>query len=108
RPLGTVWSVAARPRRELWGALGPWAVGIGVLVVAAAALAGAVAGADGGGAEDAGASVLQLLLVALVVLVLGPLQAAGLELTLRGAVMQALGTRLRGPLLPMLAASAVM
>src|SRR5699024_11653069 len=108
RPLGTAWSVAARWRRPLLRSLGLWAVAMGAVVVAAAALAGAVTGADGGGAADSGASVPQLLLVGLVVLVLGPLQAAGLELTLRGAVVQALGSWLGSPLLSMLAGSAVM
>lgn len=108
RPLGTAWSVAARWRSRSARSLGPWGVAMGVVVVLAAALAGAVTGADGSGADGAGASVPQLLLVALIVLVLGPLQAIGLELTLRGAVMQALGSWLRSPLLPMIAASAVM
>src|SRR5699024_1618099 len=108
RPLGTAWSVTARWRRPLLRSLGPWGVAMGALVVAAAALAGAVTGADGGGAADSGASVPQLLLVGAVVLVLGPLQVIGLELTLRGAVMQALGSWLRRPLPSMLAASAVM
>src|SRR5699024_10123532 len=109
RPLGTAWSVTARWRRPLLRSLGPWGVAMGALVVAAAALAGAVTGADGGGAADSGASVRQrLLLVGAVVLVLGPLQVIGLELTLRGAVMQALGSWLRRPLPSMLAASAVM
>src|SRR5699024_5466327 len=97
-----------RWRRPLLRSLGLWAVAMGAVVVAAAALAGAVTGADGSGSAGADASVPQLLLVGLVVLLLGPLQAAGLELTLRGAVMQALGSWLRSPLLPMLAASAVM
>ncbi|WP_394216085.1 CAAX protease [Brachybacterium vulturis] len=118
RPLGTAWSVAARPRRELLRALGPWGIAMGVVVVVAAGLSGAVAtaitGADGSGAgapagaADATGSVLQLLLVTLIVLALAPLQAAGLELALRGIVMQALGTWLRSPLLPLLAAGAVM
>ncbi|ATG50333.1 CAAX protease [Brachybacterium vulturis] len=118
RPLGTAWSIAARPRRGLLRSLGPWSIAMGVAVVAAAGLAGAVttaiAGGDGGGAgtsagaADATGSVPQLLLVTLIVLVLAPLQAAGLELALRGVVMQALGTWLRSPLLPLLAAGAVM
>ncbi len=107
RPLGTAWSVAARPRRELLRAYGLWAGGMGVLVVILAAAAGAIVGADG---PEPGttASWLQLLAVTVVVLVLAPLQAAGLELALRGTVMQALGSWLRSPLLPLLAASAVM
>ena len=108
RPLGTAWSVAARRRRPLLRSLGPWAVAVGAVVVVAAALAGAVTGADGSGSDGTGASVPRLLLVGLVVLVLGPLQAVGLELSLRGTVMQALGSWIRSPLPPMLAASAVM
>ncbi|MDN5821180.1 MAG: CAAX protease [Brachybacterium sp.] len=115
RPLGTAWSVTARPRRDLLRSLGPWGLAMGAVVVAAAAIAGAITGAgsggtgaDGGGAAGAAGSVPQLLLVTLIVLVLAPLQAAGLELTLRGIVMQTLGTWLRSPLLPLVAASAVM
>lgn len=105
RPLGTAWSVAARLRRELRGAYGIWGVAMGAVVVLIAAVAGATSGADG--AAGSGASLPQLLLVALVVLVLAPLQAVGIELTLRGAVMQAVGTWLRSPVLPILAATAV-
>lgn len=105
RPLGTLLSVAGRMRRELLGAYGAWGAGMGAVVVAVAAVAGALSGAGGG--AGSGASVPQLLLVAVVVLVLAPLQAIGLELTLRGAVLQAIGTWLRAPLLPILAATAV-
>lgn len=105
RPLGTAWSVGVRLRRELLGSYGAWGAGMGLVVVVIAAVAGAVVGADG--TAGSGASVPQLLLVTLIVLVLAPLQAIGLELTLRGAVMQALGTWLRSPLLPILAATAV-
>lgn len=114
RPLGTAWSVTARPRRALLRSLGPWGVAMGAVVVAAAALAGAITRADGGsagsaaGGADSAGSVPQLLLVALIVLVLGPLQAIGVELTLRGVVLQTLGTWLRSPLPAMIAASAVM
>lgn len=106
RPLGTAWSVAARLRRgHLRSHLAGGAV-IGLLAVGAAAVAGAIVGADGG--AGSGASVPQLLLVALVVLLLAPVQAAGLELALRGVVLQALGTWLRSPVVPFLAATGVM
>ena len=106
RPLGTIWSVAARVRRELLRGYGAWGAAMGAVVVAVAAAAGAIAGA-GDGAAAAGASAPQLLLVALVVLVLAPVQAIGLEMALRGAVMQAVGTWLRSPVLPILAATGV-
>ena len=106
RPLGTAWSVAARLRRERWRTHTIGGAVMGLLVVLAAAVAGGVAGPGGG--VGAGASVPQLLLVALVVLLLAPVQAAGLELALRGVVMQALGTWLRSPVVPFLAATAVM
>lgn len=104
RPLGTAWSVAARlrPDRPLLLA----GAGGGLAVVVLAALAGMLAGAPD--AAGSGASVPQLLLVVLLVLVLAPLQAIGLELSLRGTVMQALGTWLRSPVLPVLAGTAVM
>ena len=104
RPLGTAWSVAARlrPDRSLLLA----GAGGGLAVVVLAALAGMLAGAPDIAA--AGASIPQLLLVVLLVLVLAPLQAIGLELSLRGTVMQALGTWLRSPVLPVLAGTAVM
>lgn len=113
RPLGTAWSVAARPRRDVLRSLGPWVIATGAGAVAAAALAGAATGSVGGAsaAVDIGraaASVPQLLLITLLVLLLAPVQAIGLELALRGTVLQALGTWLRRPLLPVLAASAVM
>ena len=104
RPLGTAWSVAARLRPDrsllLAGSVA------GIVVVVLAALAGLLAGAPEIAA--AGASAPQLLLIVLLVLVLAPLQAIGLELSLRGTVMQALGTWLRSPVLPVLAGTAVM
>ena len=108
RPLGVAWSVAGRLRRGraplLLGAAA------GLLVVLVAALAGALAGTgDGAAAQGAEvASVPQLLLVAVLVVLLAPLQAAGLELALRGVVLQAVGTWLRSPVLPVLAGTAVM
>lgn len=107
RPLGTAWSVAARLRRERLGARAGWGATMAIVAVAVAAIAGALAGPGGAVAADAGASAPRLLLVTLLLLVLGPLQAAGLELALRGVVMQALGSWLRSPLLPILAAAAV-
>ncbi|WP_422116293.1 CAAX protease [Brachybacterium sp. UNK5269] len=106
RPLGTAWSVAARLRRERLGALAGGGAAMAIVVVAVAAIAGALAGTDGAAAPGA-ASAPQLLLVTLLLLGLAPLQAAGLELALRGVVMQALGSWLRSPLLPILAATAV-
>lgn len=105
RPLGTAWSIAAQLRRDRSLLLA--GIGAGAVVAAAAAIAGALTGTVGTAAEPS-ASVLQLLLVTLLALVLAPLQAAGLELSLRGAVMQALGTWLRSPVLPVLAGTAVM
>lgn len=113
RPLGPTWSVAAGVRRSILRSLGPWAGAGGLVVVAAAALAGGVSAALGDPAAAlaaepvASAPPLQLLGVVLLVAVLAPIQAAGLELTLRGALLQALGTWLRTPALPVLAATAV-
>lgn len=116
RPLGTAVSVAARWRRGAGEVEALWGAAAGLAVVAAAVLGGGVLGggptADGGTAGGATALAEagpgRLALVALLLVVLVPVQTVGLELTLRGAVMQALGTWLRGPLLPLLAASAVM
>ena len=105
RPLGTAWSIAAQLRRDRSLLLA--GIGAGAVVAAAAAIAGALTGTVGTAAEPS-ASVPQLLLVTLLALVLAPLQAAGLELSLRGTVMQALGTWLRSPVLPVLAGTAVM
>ena len=114
RPLGTAWSVAARLRRDRAPLLA--GVGAGLLTVAIAALAGVLSGgADATATADAAsavtgpaASMPQLLLVVLLVVVLAPLQAVGLELALRGVVLQAVGTWLRSPVLPVLAGTAVM
>ena len=105
RPVGTAWSIAAQLRRDRSLLLA--GIGAGAVVAAAAAIAGALTGTVGTAAEPS-ASVPQLLLVTLLALVLAPLQAAGLELSLRGTVMQALGTWLRSPVLPVLAGTAVM
>ena len=114
RPLGTAWSVAARLRRDRAPLLA--GVGAGLVTVVVAALAGVLSGgADATAAADAAsavtgpaASMPQLLLVVLLVVVLAPLQAVGLELALRGVVLQAVGTWLRSPVLPVLAGTAVM
>ena len=117
RPLGTAWSVTSMFRRDLLRWCAPWVLGGGLLVVAAAAVAGALAGsvdtgADGGAADgaalaaSAGPTPLAAVALVLLVLVLAPVQAAGLELVLRGLVLQAAGTWLRAPvaaLLPVLA-----
>lgn len=116
RPLGTAWAVTAafRPGQLRWCA--PWVLGGGLLVVASAAIAGAITGGADGGAPGvapadgaavaAGPSPLAAAALVLLVLVLAPVQAAGLELALRGIVLQAAGTWLRAPaaaLLPVLA-----
>ncbi|APX33739.1 CAAX protease [Brachybacterium sp. P6-10-X1] len=109
RPPRVTWSVAARMRRELLRSMAALVV-IGALVVAAlAALAGLLAGpgAAPDPAADASTPVLPLLLVVVLVLVLAPIQAIGLELTLRGVVLQAVGTWLRGPILPILVTAAL-
>ncbi|MGP5079905.1 CAAX protease [Brachybacterium alimentarium] len=111
RPLGPTWSIAARFRRELQSSTGIWGVVGAFVVVAVAALAGVLAGAGTPAADvpaaDGGAPILQLLLVVLIVLVLAPIQAVGLELALRGVLLQAVGTWLRSPLVPFLVVTAV-
>src|SRR5690625_3231675 len=47
--------------------------------------------------EESSIGAGQLILVLAIALVLGPVQAAGLELTFRGVLLQALGTGLRSP-----------
>lgn len=109
RPLGLTWSVAARVRRPLRNPATACVVLGGLVVVALAALAGQLAGSSAAAdtAADGGASILQLLLVVVLVLVLAPLQALGLELALRGVVLQAIGTWLRSPVLPVLVVAAL-
>lgn len=115
RPLGPTWSVAARLRRERLRSTSVLAVFGALVVVAVAALAGGLAGAGADGAAAAagvdggtgGASILQLLLVVLLVLILVPVQAVGLELALRGLVLQAVGTWLRSPVFGVLAVAAL-
>lgn len=108
RPAGTAFSVAARIRRVLDQPASLAVVGGGLLTVLAAGVAGSLAPMEAGPAPDDAPSLGALLVLLLVTLVLAPLQVAGLELTMRGLVMQALGTWLRSPLLPILAAAAVM
>ncbi|MGP9683472.1 CAAX protease [Brachybacterium sp. AOP3-A1-3] len=115
RPLGPTWSVAARPRRERLRSTILLAVLGALVVVAVAALAGGLMGtgsdgapaAGGTSAADGGAPILQLLLVVLLVLILVPLQAVGLELALRGLVLQAVGTWLRSPVIAVLVVAAL-
>lgn len=109
RPPRLTWSVAARVRRGLLRSMTAYVVIGGLVVVALAAFAGLLAGpgAAPDPAADGGADVLPRLLVILLVLVLAPLQALGLELTLRGVVLQALGTWLRRPLVPILVTAAL-
>lgn len=109
RPLSTAWSVAARFRRELLSPLGMWVVAGALATVAIAAAAGLLASSaePAGAAGGSGASLLQLLLVVVIVLVLAPLQALGLELALRGVILQAVGTWLRSPVLPVVVVAGV-
>lgn len=118
RPLATAWSVAARMRRELFTSAGVVVLVGGAIVVGLAALAGVIAGAGGGvgtgggvvahaGVGGGSASAIGILAVILLVLVLAPIQAVGLELTLRGTVLQTVGSRLRSPLVPVLAVVAI-
>lgn len=113
RPLGTVASVAAKIRRRLLGssALGVTLAGVGVVSLAAGAgavtavMSGDVSGLDVSGLEappeESSAALAGLRRAAVVVfaLVLVPLQAIGLELSLRAVPMQAVGSRWRSPVL---------
>lgn len=120
RPLGTAWSIAGRLRSALRGPYVTAGLVGGLAVIGLAALAGGIAGGAGGAAGGASAaadgiaadggasSPLQLLLLAVLVLLLAPLQAAGLELALRGVVMQAFGAVLRSPAVPVLMGALVM
>lgn len=111
RPLGPTWSVAAHLRRSPVRQLGLWAVVAGLAAVALAAIVGAITGSPDLASDLAvqtdAPGAAQLVLVVLIALVLAPLQAAGLELTMRGLLMQAVGTWLRSPAWPIVAASAV-
>lgn len=116
RPLGPTWSIAARFRRDLLRSTGAWAVLGALAVVGIAALAGGIAVLVGSGADapvsasassGEGASVLSLILAVVLVLVLVPIQAVGLELALRGMVLQAVGTWLRSPAIPILAVAGI-
>ena len=112
RPVGTLLSVAARWRREVLTSTGVWAGIGGLLVVAVAAGAGALASASAPGASPApeelgSGSVGALVGVCVVVLLLAPMQVAGLEMTMRGVILQVVGTWVRAPWLPILVAAAV-
>lgn len=116
RPLGTAGSVAAKIRRRLLGssALGVVLAGLGVVSLAAAAgaIVAAVLGTGDGtgletGSEDSstGLAVLRRAAVVVIALVLAPLQAIGMELSMRAVPMQAVGSRWRSPLLAIAAAT---
>lgn len=112
RPVGTLLSVAARWRREVLTSTGVWAGIGGLLVVAVAAIAGTLAASPAPAVSAApdelgSASVGALIGVCVVVLLLAPLQVAGLELTMRGVILQLVGTWVRAPWLPILVAAAV-
>lgn len=111
RPLGPTWSVAAHLRRSPVRKLGVWAVVVGLAAVALAAIVGAITGSPELASDLAvrtdSPGAAQLVLVALIALLVAPLQAAGLELTMRGLLMQAVGTWLRSPVWPIAAVAAV-
>ena len=95
RPTSLLWSVADRFRRAQTGRML-------ALAVVAVALATAMQILLHGGRPalpEAGRTIG----VVLVLLLVAPLQAAGEELVLRGAVMQGVGTWVRGPVVPILA-----
>src|SRR5699024_6698208 len=104
RPAGRTGAVTPRPRRDLVSNLGECVVVAGLAAVALAAVVGVITGSPelAGSPATEGSSIGagQLILVLAVALVLGPVQAAGLELTFRGVLLQALGTGLRSPLPP--------
>src|SRR5690625_5351507 len=87
-----LWSVTTRPRRDLIRHLGVWVVVAGLAAVALAAVVGVITGSPelAGSPATEGSSIGagQLILVLAVALVLGPVQAAGLELPLRGVPLQ--------------------
>ncbi|CAG7619139.1 CPBP family intramembrane glutamic endopeptidase [Leucobacter soli] len=100
RPIGRIWSVAARMR---WGLLGRL-FGVSVLTIAVMNLVGIAAGAllepatdpavvANETAFDARAALLSVLLVLLLV----PLQSTAEEVVFRGLFMQVLGAWLRNP-----------
>src|SRR5690625_755042 len=111
RPLGPTWSVTTRLRYDLIRRMGLWVVVTGLAAVALAAVVGVITGspelAGSLATEESSIGAGQLILVLAIALVLGPVQAAGLELTFRGVLLQALGTWLRSPLLPILLMTAV-
>lgn len=104
RPLATAWSVSTRFRRRMLRGGAPWMLLGALVVVAVAGGAGAIAaGLAGSGAvlpdpaDAAPRGAGRRIAVILVVLVLAPLQAVGIELALRGVVLQTLGARFALP-----------
>lgn len=106
RPIGTAFSVAAHRRSVLSTPAALAVIAGGVITVGVAALAGSLAPVEAG-PDAPGPSTGAVLALVMVTGVLAPLQVAGLELTMRGLVMQALGTWLRSPVLPILAAMGI-
>lgn len=95
RPTSLLWSVADRFRTAQMGRML-------ALAVVAVALATAMQTLLHGG-RPAPPESGRTIGVVLVLLLVAPLQAAGEELVLRGAVMQGVGTWVRGPVVPILA-----
>ncbi|WP_347042803.1 CPBP family glutamic-type intramembrane protease [Brachybacterium nesterenkovii] len=95
RPTSLLWSVADRFRTAQMGRML-------ALAVVAVALAAAMQILLHGG-RPAPPESGRTIGVVLVLLLVAPLQAAGEELVLRGAVMQGVGTWVRGPVVPILA-----
>lgn len=95
RPTSLLWSVADRFRTAQMGRML-------ALAVVAVALATAMQTLLHGGRPALPESG-RTIGVVLVLLLVAPLQAAGEELVLRGAVMQGVGTWVRGPAVPILA-----
>ena len=95
RPTSLLWSVADRFRTVQMGRML-------ALAVVAVALATAMQTLLHGG-RPAPPESGRTIGVVLVLLLVAPLQAAGEELVLRGAVMQGVGTWVRGPVVPILA-----
>ena len=95
RPTSLLWSVADRFRTAQTGRMLAFAV---VAVALAAAMPILLPGGRPA-LPEAGRTIG----VVLVLLLVAPLQAAGEELVLRGAVMQGVGTWVRGPVVPILA-----
>ena len=103
RPAPTAWSVACGLRRRMMLGGAPGMLLGALVVVVAAAGAGTVSGrleipvAAAAVKEDAPRGAGRRVAVIVVALLLAPLQAVGMELALRGVVLQALGARFAGP-----------